>query len=206
MKNIISFILLFSITQVKAQDPILISTDKTNILYSNLENDFNVSRIPKNSRVEVEGCNATIRKNGNGDYSIYPKTTGYVKILLRTKSSKKTISTIKVIDIPEPKFSLGNGMSYGNIKHNILMNSIGIIGRIEDFEYEYRINPLVTSYRIMFEDGTNISGDGGYFNSQIMAKMKNCQKGDRIMIYSICYKFNDGKIRTYNSALSFTIE
>ncbi len=205
MKNIISFILLFSIIQAQAQDPILISTDKTNLLYSNLENNFNVSRIPKNSRVEVEGCDATIRKKGIGDYSIYPKTTGYVKILLRTKSSKKTISTIKVIDIPEPKFSLGNGMSYGNIKHNNLMNSFGIIGRIEDFEYVYII-PLVTSYQILFEDGTNISGDGGYFNGQIRAKIKNCQKGDRITIYSICYKFNDGKIRTYNSALSFTIE
>ena len=55
MKNIISFILLFSIIQAQAQDPILISTDKTNLLYSNLENNFNVSRIPKNSRIEVEG-------------------------------------------------------------------------------------------------------------------------------------------------------
>ena len=205
MKNIISFILLFSIIQAQAQDPILISTDKTNLLYSNLENNFNVSRIPKNSRIEVEGCNATIRKKGIGDYSIYPKTTGYVKILLRTKSSKKTISTIKVIDIPEPKFSLGNGMSYGNIKHNNLMNSFGIIGSIEDFEYAY-ITPLVTSYQILFEDGTAISNIGSLFNAEIKAKMNSCKKGDRILIYGINYKYNDGKIRNSNSGLSFTIE
>ena len=211
MKKIILIFLVFLIiSKSYAQSTgIVVSVEKTKVLYNEIENYFEVSKIPKNSKITIEGCNAILKKdNAFGQYTILPKDTGYVKVYLINNNSKTLLSTIRVIDSPEPDFMiLPVNISSGMISKFQFAAQSGLIGNLKDFVYE-GMRIFVNSYSIVFKneeniDIININGPG--MNDVARNKLKEMKTGSTIVITDIKYNVNNGKIRKSNSTLVFVL-
>ena len=208
MKKIILIFLVFvTLSKNHAQSTgIVVSVEKTKVLYNEIENYFEVSKIPKNSKIKIEGCNAFLKKeNGLGSYTILPKDTGYVKVYLVNNNSKTLLSTIKVIDLPEPDFSV-DGSTGGAIAAGRFRVQPGIRGEFRDFVYE-GLSVAVLSFTIICKNAD--SKDfiyhkviGPSFRNEATAEMK---QGSEIIITDIIYKVNNGKTRRSNSNLVFVL-
>jgi len=211
MKKIILIFLVFLIiSKSYAQSTgIVVSVEKTKVLYNEIENYFEVSKIPKNSKITIEGCNAILKKEKTlGLYTILPKDTGYVKVYLINNNSKTLLSTIRVIDSPEPDFMiLPVNISSGMISKFQFAAQSGLIGNLKDFVYE-GMRIFVNSYSIVFKneeniDIININGPG--MNDVARNKLKEMKTGSTIVITDIKYNVNNGKIRKSNSTLVFVL-
>jgi hypothetical protein len=211
MKKIILIFLVFlTISKSYAQSTgIVVSVEKTKVLYNEIENLFEVSKIPKNSKITIEGCNAILKKeNAFGGYTILPKDTGYVKVYLANNNSKILLSTIKVIDLPEPNFRLlPVNISGGMISKLQFVVQSGLIGDLKDFVYE-GVRIFVNSYIIVFKNQENIdiiNVNGAGMNDEARNKLKEMKTGSTIIITDIKYNVNNGKIRKSNSDLVFVL-
>jgi hypothetical protein len=207
MKKIILIFLVFlTISKSYAQSTgIVVSVEKTKVLYNEIENYLEVSKIPKNSKITIEGCNAILKKEkALGTYTILPNDTGYVKVYLVNNNSKGLLSTIKVIDLREPNFRIGSSTG-GTMAAMMFRVQPGLTGEIRDFVYE-GLRIAVQSYTIICKNENskdyiyNIIGPS--LKSVSMAEMK---PGSEIIITDIKYKVNNGKIRKSNSTLVFLL-
>ena len=211
MKKIILIFLVFlTISKSYAQSTgIVVSVEKTKVLYNEIENYLEVSKIPKNSKITIEGCNATLKKEkALGSYTILPKDTGSIKVYLINNNSKSLLSTIRVIDSPEPDFMIG-GSTGGAMAAIMFRVQAGISAELRDFVYEGLVI-AVHSYTIICKNENNkyftSNVTGPFLSSEAKAEMKN---GSEITITDIKYKIkfngNYGKIRKSNSTLTFKL-
>lgn len=211
MKKIILIFLVFlTISKSYAQSTgIVVSVEKTKVLYNEIENYLEVSKIPKNSKITIEGCNAILKKEKTlGLYTILPKDTGYVKVYLINNNSKSLLSNMRVIDSPEPDFMIG-GSTGGAMAAMMFRAQAGIRAELRDFVYE-GLAIAVHSYTIICKNEDNkdfiLNVTGPILSSEAKAEMKN---GSEITItdikYNIKYNGNYGKIRKSNSLLKFKL-
>jgi hypothetical protein len=209
MKKIVLIFLVFlTITKSFAQSTgIVVSVEKTKVLYNEIENLFEVSKIPKNSKITIEGCNAILKKvNALGSFTILPKDTGYIKVYLVKNNSKSLLSSIKVIDLPDPYFLLFDGSTGGTMAAERFRVQPGIRGDFRDFVYE-GVRVVIQSFTIICKNADNKdfiirNVIGPSLRNEATAEMK---PGSEIIITDIIYKVNNGKTRKSNSHLTFKL-
>jgi hypothetical protein len=204
------FILSLLITQVRAQQRILISADKMNIAYLGMDNPLTIVAEGYGCDQIVASCsNGTLTKGIGCQYFFRPEKEGFCDIVLRAKTKKGTKeigkTTYKVRLAPTGSVSLA-GKSSGKIADEIfkVQKGLSISFNNAELECDWRIQKyrivVVRDSELLYEEDNY----GPFFNDKFQGQLKTLKAGDRVIFENIkAVDFND-RTRSINT-MTFTL-
>jgi beta-lactamase regulating signal transducer with metallopeptidase domain len=182
---------------------------KMNVLYVGVENPVEL-HIPGVSDEElyVEITNASIKKEGVGDYVIVPRRPGGSVLSLGTKLN----GTTKILDkthfrvkrVPDPVALLA-GKKSGKLKKDMLLEQIGLKAMVENFDFELRFEISEFTLSTVLKGFTREErSDSNKLTQKQKDLLKQLKKGDKFFVYNIEARGPDGTTRDL-SPMNFEI-
>lgn len=172
--------------EVKYETGAVVSADKMNVMYRNLDNPISGSILGvDNSRLSLTASGATVKSAGAGKWIVVPGATSVVKLTISGSGPRGTTSKtfdFRVKPVPPPQ-----GLIRGKNVVNLPASSIDkqlLTAAIPDFDFPVTFN--VTSFLLKVPGrgaipvtGNDLSAAGG--------AVKNLRSGDVVYIYGIKY-------------------
>lgn len=171
--------------QVKLEQGLLLSADKMNVMYRNLDNPVSGSILgADNSKLSLSAPGAVVKSKGNGKWDVKPGAGTTLKLTLSgTDPTGKSVSQVfeyRIKNVPPPQ-----GQIRG--KNTLTMPATSVENQqlqavIPDFDFPVSFN--VTSFMVrvpgrasIMVQGNSLQGASGLF--------KNLRPGDGVYIFEI---------------------
>ena len=190
---------------------------KMNVVYMGVDNPISVSVPGVDSRnviPSIPGGGGTIAKatsGGAGDYVIRANKLGRIKIQVDAKTDGKTSRTmgtkeIRVKQIPKPIIQVGNFKDGESVNKAEFLTDPTIRLRLEDFDFQLptplRVNSF--SFNVSQSGQSDIQGTGNRLTPDMVSRIKNARRGQKIYIDDVTVKMPDG--RTESIRATFRIK
>lgn len=189
---------------------------KMNVAYAGIDNPVNVSVPGVDSRnvvVSIPGGGATITKDPQGNagaYIIRAQKIGKVKVQVDAKLDGKTLKTmvskeIRIKMIPTPELKVGNFKNNDIVSKNEILVDPTLRAKCPDFDFQ--LPPLkITSFsfNVSGSQASDIQGNGNKLTPDMIDRIKNARRGQKIYIDDVVVKTPDG--RTHTLAATFKIK
>lgn len=191
---------------------LVVSTDKTRVFYSGLENPLSVTGGGGDEKVSVsvQGNGVTSTKAGAGQYIVVCKELGTATVIASDGKNTQKIS-IPIKRVPDPIAMVG-GKAGGPIAANQFRVQKGVAAVLKDFIFE-GVKYQVVSFTLActgkgFEESGLVYAEvpGAYFNAEALGYIKRCQAGSTVIIDDIKVIGPDGVTRTLDQNISFTLQ
>lgn len=191
---------------------LVVSTDKTRVFYSGLENPLSVTGGGGDEKVSVsvQGNGVTSTKAGAGQYIVVCKELGTATVIASDGKNTQKIS-IPIKRVPDPIAMVG-GKAGGPIAANQFRVQKGVAAVLKDFIFE-GVKYQVVSFTLActgkgFEESVLVYAEvpGAYFNAEALGYIKRCQAGSTVIIDDIKVIGPDGVTRTLDQNISFTLQ
>ncbi len=191
---------------------LVVSTDKTRVFYSGLENPLSVTGGGGDEKVSVsvQGNGVTSTKARAGQYIVVCKELGTATVIASDGKNTQKIS-IPIKRVPDPIAMVG-GKAGGPIAANQFRVQKGVAAVLKDFIFE-GVKYQVVSFTLActgkgFEESGLVYAEvpGAYFNAEALGYIKRCQAGSTVIIDDIKVIGPDGVTRTLDQNISFTLQ
>ncbi|MCF2221327.1 gliding motility protein GldM [Chryseobacterium sp. PS-8] len=171
--------------EVKLQKGLLLSADKMNVMYRNLDNPVSGSILgADNAKLSLSAPGATVKSTGPGKWDVRPGAGSILKITLSgTDPYGKTISQVfeyRIKNVPPPQGQI-RGKNILTLPASSVENQ-QLQAVIPDFDFPVSFN--VTSFMVrvpgrasMQVQGNSLQGAAGMF--------RNLRPGDGVYIFDI---------------------
>lgn len=171
--------------EVKLQQGLLLSADKMNVMYRNLDNPVSGSILgADNSKLSLSAPGAVVKSKGNGKWDVKPGAGNILKLTLSgTDPSGKNISQVfeyRIKNVPPPQ-----GQIRG--KNSLTMPATSVENQqlqavIPDFDFPVSFN--VTSFMVRVPGRASILVQGNSLQNAA-GLFKNLRPGDGVYIFEI---------------------
>ncbi|WP_143884738.1 type IX secretion system motor protein PorM/GldM [Chryseobacterium binzhouense] len=171
--------------EVKLQQGLLLSADKMNVMYRNLDNPVSGSILgADNSKLSLSAPGAVVKSKGNGKWDVKPGAGNVLKLTLSgTDPSGKSISQVfeyRIKNVPPPQ-----GQIRG--KNSLTMPATSVENQqlqavIPDFDFPVSFN--VTSFMVRVPGRASILVQGNSLQNAA-GLFKNLRPGDGVYIFEI---------------------
>lgn len=195
----------------------VVALTKMNVVYAGVDNPVSISVPGVDSRnvvpVIAEGA-ATISKDPNGkagDYIIRAQKMGKITIRVDAKLDggkvTKTMGSqlLRAKKIPEPKLKVGS-FKDGDVVDKNALAAVGKINAVmEDFDFQ--LPPMKVSsfeFNVSGSNSFDLTGSGNTFNPEMISRLKNAKKGQKVYIDNVVVKTPDGQ--THKLKASFRLK
>ncbi len=189
---------------------LVVSTDKTRVFYQGLDNVLSVTGGGGDEKVKVniEGTNVTMRKDGAGQYTVVPQQLGTVVVNATDGKNTQRIS-IPVKKVPDPIAIVG-GSAGGTMNANVFRVQKGVIAELRDFVFE-GVKFEVLSYMLIctgkgFDEPEFAEVNGPSFSGDALNLIKRCQPGTTVTIGEIKLKQPGGGTRKIDQNITFILQ
>ncbi|GAA4159131.1 gliding motility protein GldM [Chryseobacterium ginsenosidimutans] len=171
--------------EVKLQKGLLLSADKMNVMYRNLDNPVTGSILgADNAKLSLSAPGATVKSTGPGKWDVRPGAGSVLKITLSgTDPYGKSLSQVfeyRIKNVPPPQGQI-RGKNILNLPATSVENQ-ALQAVIPDFDFPVSFN--VTSFMVrvpgrasMQVQGNSLQGAAGMF--------RNLRAGDGVYIFDI---------------------
>ncbi len=192
-----------------AAPSVSVSPEKMNLMYVGLENPIAVSAAgiaPSELIVNVSGCGAKLKANGNGKYTVSTSSKGECMVTVSAKQSDGTIRQqgapirFRVKNVPTPIAKIGGKDASGGaleFSKNELAQIGGIAAALPNFEFE-NVNFKVSSFvfSIVSSKGVyeEIKVTGPNLPSNAKQLLASAKKGSKFYIEDIVAVGPGGKV------------
>ena len=182
---------------------------KMNVAYAGIENPMTVSvpGIPSKDvhPVVAEGSATLTKAGGEGNYIFRASKLGKVQIQVNATTNGVTRAMgrkeIRVKRIPAPVLKVGTFKNNDVVSKNEFLVDPTIRARLEDFDFQ--LPPLkITSFAFNVSGSgmTEIQGRGNKLTPDMVSRIKNARRGQKIYIDDVVVKTPDGVTHTLNAA------
>ncbi|MCD0480127.1 gliding motility protein GldM [Chryseobacterium sp. LC2016-29] len=171
--------------QVKLEQGLLLSADKMNVMYRNLDNPVSGSILgADNAKLSLSAPGATVKSKGNGKWDVRPGTGNILKLTLSgTDPTGKNVSQVfeyRIKNVPPPQ-----GQIRG--KNSLTMPATSVENQqlqavIPDFDFPVSFN--VTSFMVRVPGRASILVQGNSLQNAA-GLFKNLRPGDGVYIFEI---------------------
>ncbi|MBW0178856.1 gliding motility protein GldM [Sediminibacterium sp.] len=189
---------------------LVVSTDKTRVFYQGLDNVLSVTGGGGDEKVKVniEGTNVTMRKEGAGQYIVVPQQLGTVVVNATDGKNTQRI-TIPVKRVPDPIAIVG-GSAGGTMNANVFRVQKGVIADLRDFVFE-GVKFEVLNYMLIctgkgFDEPEFAEVNGPSFSGDAMNLIRRCQPGTTVTIGEIKLKQPGGGTRKLDQNITFILQ
>lgn len=195
-----------------AQPVAVFQLTKMNVCYAGVDNPISIG-VPgvdsRNVTPTISG-GATISKDPagrDGDYIIRASKPGRVTINVSAKTDGKTSKAmgayeIRVKKIPKPVLmvaDLGTGKTVGKQEFMTKANA-GLRAVLQDFDFQ--LPPLKIAsftFNVQGSGALDINGSGNKFSPEMLNRIKNAKKGQKVYITDVTVKTPDGATHTIDA-------
>ena len=183
----------------------VVALTKMNVVYAGIDNPVSISVPGVDSRnvipVVAEGA-ATISKDPSGkagDYIINASKMGKIKIRVDAKmegGGTKTMGEqlLRAKKIPAPVLKIGT-FKDGDVVDKNALAAVGKINAIMD-DFDFQLPPLKVSsfeFQVSGSNSFELTGQGNTFNPEMISRLKNAKKGQKVYIDNVVVKTPDGQ-------------
>ena len=183
----------------------VVALTKMNVVYAGIDNPVSISVPGIDSRnvipVVAEGA-ATISKDPNGkagDYIIRASKMGKITIRVDAKldgGGTKTMGSqlLRAKKIPAPVLKIGT-FKDGDVVDKNALAAVGKINAIMD-DFDFQLPPLKVSsfeFQVSGSNSFELTGQGNTFNPEMISRLKNAKKGQKVYIDNVVVKTPDGQ-------------
>ena len=181
-----------------------ISATKMNVFYIGVDNpvDISAAGVAKD-QIQASISNGSISKSKDG-WVVKVRTPGEATINVAAnvevdgEMERKTMGSMKfrVKKIPTPIAEVG-GKSGGSIQKAKLKAQIGLVAKMENFEFDVKV--LVDSYTFSYVQSNGLTRDvkvkGYQMSQEVKGIIGNLRPGSRVTFDNIRVKMPDGELR-----------
>ncbi len=182
---------------------------KMNVAYAGIENPMTISvpGVPsKDVQPVIASGSATITPGtGEGNYIFKATKLGKVQVQVNatTNGTTRSMGTkeIRVKRIPSPVLKVGTFKNNDVVAKNEFLIDPTIRARLEDFDFQ--LPPLKISTFTFNGSGsgmTEIQGRGNKLTPDMVARIKNAKRGQKIYIDDVTVKTPDGVTHTLSAS------
>ncbi|MBP5516273.1 MAG: gliding motility protein GldM [Bacteroidales bacterium] len=182
---------------------------KMNVVYSGIDNPISIA-VPgvdnKDVSASISSGGATLVSQGGGNYIIKPSKLGKLTISVSAKIDgvTKNIGTkeIRVKRIPKPSLRMGNFKTGDQVsKAEVTANPV-LRAAMEDFDFQIpapKINSFV--FNVQGSGALDINGTGNRLTADMLNRINNARRGQKIYITDVTVKTPDGQTHTLDCTL-----
>lgn len=189
---------------------LVVSTDKTRVFYTGLDNPLSVTGGSGDEKVNVSfsGSGVTGTKVGPGQYTVNCSGPGVATVIASDGKNTQKLN-IPIKKTPDPLATVG-GKAGGPIAANNFKAQLGVSAELRDFVFE-GVKFKVIEYTMVFTgkgfpELKFVEHKGGpYFNEDAKQYLKMCRDGTTIIIDEIKVLGPDGT-RKLDQNISFTLQ
>jgi len=177
-----------------------ISATKMNVFYIGVPNpvDIAASGVAKD-KLSVNISSGSISKSKDG-WNVNVRTPGkaIISVSAEVEGERKSMGKMefRVKKIPTPVAEIG-GKNSGSIPKNKLANTLGIVAKMENFEFDVRVN--VAEFKFVYTQANGLSKEipvkGARFNDTVKKVLRSLKPGSRVTFEEIKAKMPDGEMR-----------
>ncbi len=185
---------------------IAIAPEKMNVLFLGVDNPVRiaVAGIPSDE-INPEVTNATITKNGEGNYVIRPRRLGDCVVSIYHNDKKIGTKYFRVKRVPNPVAQFA-GKSGGAIKKDELLSEKELIVYMQDFNYDLKFKVVEFTVSATIQGFVRVvPTKGNKITEKQYELIKSISTGQRLYFEDIKAVGPDGAIRQLPS-LSFIID
>lgn len=202
----------FSAEYYVAEPVAVVSLTNMNVVYAGIDNPVSIS-VPgvasKDVVPHVVGQGATISKDPagkEGDYIIRASKIGKIQIQVDAKTDGKTTRSMgtkefRVKRIPKPVLKAGTYKTGDVVAKNELIALGAVRVMMEDFDF--KIPPLkITTFNFNVQGSgqIDIQGQGGRLTPDMISRIKNARRGQKVYITDVTVKTPDGQTHTIDAS------
>ncbi len=190
-----------------------VSADKMNVFYAGLKNDITISAsgvAPKNLVVKLNGNNAPLKVNGNGKFSIEPRTTGTCEIAVYSREENGQLkaqgppSKFRVKPLPTPFVKINSKYVTGTLEMKkldlVFLGAIGADIPGFDFDAKFKIKSF-TLYAAKGDLLSEIKCFGPNLSEPAKEAIKKVRPGGRVFLENIISVGPDGVERPLGNVI-----
>lgn len=184
-----------------------VAADNMNIFYVGVDNPVSVSAAgfsPNDLRVNVSGCGAQIKVDGNGKYKLTASGTGTCMVTVSAKMADGTYKqqgvpkVFRVKSIPPPVLKIGNKLATTNLEFT--RNDLATIGGVgaESPGFMFPVNMVVKSFELQIVSAGGIQPypcPGNNLTATAKDAIKKLKPGQRAF-------FDNVKVQTPTGVIS----
>ena len=183
-----------------------ISATAMNVFYIGVPNpvDIAASGVAKD-KVTASISNGSISKSGEG-WVVNVRTPGKatVSVTAEVDGARKTMGSMefRVKRIPTPIAEIA-GKSSGAVPRNKLASTLGVIAKMENFEFDVRVT--VAEFKFVYTQANGLAKEipvkGPRFSEAVKNVLRNIKPGSRVTFEDIKAKMPDGEMRKLGSVV-----
>lgn len=181
---------------------------KMNVAYAGIDNPMSISvpGVPsKDVKPVISSGSASLsRAAGEGNYTFRASKLGkvLVQVTATTNGVTRSMGTkeIRVKRIPAPVLKVGTFKNNDVVSKNEFLVDPTIRARLEDFDFQLpplRISSF--SFNVSGSGMTEITGRGNQLTPDMVNRIKNAKRGQKIYIDDVVVKTPDGVTHTLNA-------
>jgi diadenosine tetraphosphate (Ap4A) HIT family hydrolase len=173
-----------------------------NVFYIGVANpvDISASGVAKD-QLNVSISNGSISKSKDGwEVNVKKPGKAVVNVAAKVDGRSKTMGSmefrVKRIPTPVPEVA---GKTSGAVNKGKLAASLGIVAKMENFEFDVRV--VVDSYMFTYVAANGLTQEervsGPRFNDAVKQALRNLRPGSRVTFESIMAKMPDGELQDF---------
>ncbi|MFB6258822.1 MAG: gliding motility protein GldM [Flavobacteriales bacterium] len=175
-----------------AEQNVVVSPTKMNVLYRGLDNPISVS-VPGMAAEDLKASisSGTMRKTGPGQYMASPGSGGSVTITVSDAKTGERLGDMKFRcqDVPDPQpYFSGYTTTDSKISKNALKMAGTVKAKLKDFLFKgvkFRITQFEVGASIGGQFPTEMNKGGGKLTKRQRELIKNAQRGGRVEVRKI---------------------
>lgn len=191
----------FNLQYKVAKPSTTISATKMNVFYLGVDNPVDISApgVAKD-QISASISNGSISKTAQG-WVVKPGRVGKanVSVTAEIDGRRQNMGSMefRVKKIPTPIAEVA-GKNSGSVPKGQLAGTLGIIAKMENFEFDVRV--VVHSYKFVYVQANGLSREvdvsGPRFNETVQNVLRNLPNGSRVTFQDIKVRMPDGELRT----------
>jgi hypothetical protein len=174
-----------------------IAADKMNVFYIGVENPITVAASGiANANLSLTTDGGTIKKTGEGSYTVLCNQPGRINLTVTNKSTGKSKTVVfRAKRIPDPIIRMGRKID-GLMGSGEFRAQPGLTANLDNFDMD--MNCVIQSYNLYYVckrcDPIELQGSGARFTGRISTVIRQAKPGDQ-------YAFTNVKVRCPGDAV-----